>query len=131
MIGALALIVVGPKDLPGLLRSIGQWVGKIKGMAREFQRSMDDAARQADLSQFKDLRDLKSDIGKSLDFKEQASKAQSFLNSDAKDDEPKVEAPKAEVVKAEAPKVDVPAETPKVTPTPADPPKAEAKAAEQ
>ena len=77
VIGALALIVVGPKDLPGLLRSIGQWVGKIRGMARDFQRSMNDAAREADLANFKELRDLKSDLGKPLDFKSQAAASES------------------------------------------------------
>ena len=49
VIGALALIVVGPKELPGLLRSAGQMAAKVKSMAREFQRSMEDAAREADL----------------------------------------------------------------------------------
>lgn len=49
VIGALALIVVGPKELPGLLRSVGQFVAKARGMARDFQRSMEDAAREADL----------------------------------------------------------------------------------
>ncbi len=45
VIGMVALIVVGPKDLPGLFRTVGKFVGKMKGMAREFQRSMDDAAK--------------------------------------------------------------------------------------
>lgn len=55
VIGALALIVVGPKDLPGLLRTVGQFVGKARAMAREFQRTMDDAAREADLGEAVDL----------------------------------------------------------------------------
>ena len=41
LIGIVALIVVGPKDLPGLFRSIGQFVGKAKGMAREFSGQID------------------------------------------------------------------------------------------
>ena len=49
VIGALALIVVGPKELPGLLRTVGQFAAKARGMAREFQSSMEDAAREADL----------------------------------------------------------------------------------
>lgn len=49
VIGALALIVVGPKELPGLLRTVGQFVAKARGMAREFQSSMEAAAREADL----------------------------------------------------------------------------------
>jgi len=47
VIGIVALIVVGPKDLPGLFRTVGNFVGKMKGMAREFQRSMDAAAKDA------------------------------------------------------------------------------------
>ena len=48
IIGVVALIVVGPKDLPKMLRTLGQYAGRAKSIAREFQRSMDDAARQAD-----------------------------------------------------------------------------------
>ena len=44
LIGIVALIVVGPKDLPMLFRKVGQFVGKARGMAREFTRAMDDAA---------------------------------------------------------------------------------------
>jgi len=57
VIGSLALIVVGPRDLPKMLRTFGQYVGKARGMAREFQRSMDEAARQADISDMKELRE--------------------------------------------------------------------------
>ncbi len=45
LIGIVALIVVGPKDLPGLFRSVGQFTGKARGMAREFSKAMEDAAR--------------------------------------------------------------------------------------
>ena len=61
VIGALALIVVGPKDLPGMLRNVGRFVAKARGMARDFQSAMDDAARQADLSE---VADLKKDVAK-------------------------------------------------------------------
>ncbi|MGR3503737.1 Sec-independent protein translocase protein TatB [Pseudaestuariivita sp.] len=47
VIGIVALIVVGPKDLPGLFRKVGQFVGKARGMAREFSRAMNDAADEA------------------------------------------------------------------------------------
>jgi len=50
IIGIVALIVIGPKDLPGLFRTVGNFVGKMKGMAREFQRSMDSAAKDAGVS---------------------------------------------------------------------------------
>lgn len=49
VIAAVALIVVGPKDLPVLLRKLGQFVGKIRGMANEFRASFDEMARQSEL----------------------------------------------------------------------------------
>ncbi|WP_193141742.1 MULTISPECIES: Sec-independent protein translocase protein TatB [unclassified Meridianimarinicoccus] len=47
VVGIVALIVVGPKDLPILFRRMGEFTGKAKAMAREFSRAMDDAADQA------------------------------------------------------------------------------------
>lgn len=85
VVGALALLVVGPRELPQLLRQVGRWVGQIKRMAREFQRSMEDAARDSDLANVKELRDLRKDIG-SLDFRQQAAKAQSYLKQPVKID---------------------------------------------
>jgi sec-independent protein translocase protein TatB len=62
VIGSLALIVVGPKDLPSLLRTVGKHVGQMRGMARDFQRSMEDAAREADISKMKELRDTANEL---------------------------------------------------------------------
>lgn len=56
VIGGLALIVVGPKDLPGMLRNVGRMVAKARGMAREFQGAMEDAAREADVKEFTDIK---------------------------------------------------------------------------
>ncbi|MGI9358771.1 MAG: Sec-independent protein translocase protein TatB [Paracoccaceae bacterium] len=50
LIGIVALIVVGPKELPVLFRKAGQFVGKIKGMAREFSRAMNSAADDVGVS---------------------------------------------------------------------------------
>ncbi len=44
VIGIVALIVVGPKDLPLMFHALGQFTAKARGMAREFQRAMEDAA---------------------------------------------------------------------------------------
>ena len=49
IIGAIALIVVGPKDLPILMRKVGQFVGKMRGMANEFRASFEELARQSEL----------------------------------------------------------------------------------
>lgn len=51
VIGVVALIVVGPKDLPVLFRKVGQLVGKAKGMAREFSSAMNQAADEAGVNE--------------------------------------------------------------------------------
>jgi len=53
IIGALALIVIGPKDLPMLMRRVGQFVGKMRGMAAEFRASFDELARQSELDELR------------------------------------------------------------------------------
>lgn len=63
VIGVVALIVVGPKDLPGMFRTTGRFMGKARAMAREFQRSMEAAADESGLKDATDgLQGLK-DIG--------------------------------------------------------------------
>jgi sec-independent protein translocase protein TatB len=47
----VALVVVGPKDLPRLMHMLGQWAGKARNMANEFKKSFDDMARQEELDQ--------------------------------------------------------------------------------
>jgi sec-independent protein translocase protein TatB len=51
VIGIVALIVVGPKDLPMMFQAVGRFVGKAKGMAREFSRAMNDAADQSGVNE--------------------------------------------------------------------------------
>jgi sec-independent protein translocase protein TatB len=47
VVGVVALIVIGPKDLPGLFRQLGQFTGKARMMAREFSRAMEQAADES------------------------------------------------------------------------------------
>jgi sec-independent protein translocase protein TatB len=49
----VALVVVGPKDMPRLLRMVGQWVAKARGMANEFRKSFDEMARQSELDELR------------------------------------------------------------------------------
>jgi sec-independent protein translocase protein TatB len=53
VIGAVALIVIGPKDLPKALRTVGQVVGKVRRLASEFQGQFADAMREAELDDVK------------------------------------------------------------------------------
>lgn len=53
LLGILALVVVGPKDLPLLLRKIGRWMARLRGMANEFRSGFDELARQAELDELR------------------------------------------------------------------------------
>jgi sec-independent protein translocase protein TatB len=58
LIAIVALIVVGPKDLPVLLRKLGQFMAKLRGMANEFRASFDEMARQSELDELRKEVDL-------------------------------------------------------------------------
>jgi sec-independent protein translocase protein TatB len=49
VIAVVAIVVIGPKDLPRAMRFVGQWTGKMKRMAREFQGQFNEALREAEL----------------------------------------------------------------------------------
>lgn len=53
VIALLALIVIGPKDLPRVLRTMGQWVRKARSLTREFQSGLDDMIRESELDEAK------------------------------------------------------------------------------
>ncbi|AYG95833.1 twin-arginine translocase subunit TatB [Brevundimonas naejangsanensis] len=64
VIGLVALLVVGPKDLPMLMRKVGQFVGKARAMANEFRASFDEMARQSELDELrKEVEALRSGQG--------------------------------------------------------------------
>ncbi|MEO8300501.1 MAG: Sec-independent protein translocase protein TatB [Rhizomicrobium sp.] len=68
----VALVVVGPKDLPRLMNMAGKWAGKARTMATEFRRSFDEMARESELAELrKEIDDLKknnpiSDLANSM-----------------------------------------------------------------
>ncbi len=53
IIGIVALIAIGPKELPGALRTLGQWMGKVRRMASEFQNQFNEAMREAEMADIK------------------------------------------------------------------------------
>ena len=53
VIGIVALLVIGPKDLPQAFRTVGQWVGKARGLAREFQGHVDELMRESQVDDMK------------------------------------------------------------------------------
>lgn len=66
VIAAVALIVVGPKDLPVMLRKLGEFMGRIRRMAADFRASFDDMARQTELD----------DLRKEVEAMRQATQAE-------------------------------------------------------
>src|SRR5581483_2956962 len=70
LIGIVALIVIGPKELPAVLRTVGQWVTKLRRMASEFQGQFQEAIREAEMA------DLKKEVD------EMTAKASSYANFD-------------------------------------------------
>src|SRR6202035_4945878 len=70
LIGIVALIFIGPKELPGVLRTLGQWMSKIRRMAGDFQNQFHDAMREAELA------DLKKEVD------EMAAQAANYSNFD-------------------------------------------------
>jgi sec-independent protein translocase protein TatB len=53
LIGVVALIVIGPKELPGVMRTLGQYTRKIRSMAADFQNQFQEALREADMADLK------------------------------------------------------------------------------
>jgi len=51
IIAVLALIFIGPKELPRVMRTVGYWVGRVRGMARHFTAGIEDMVRQAELEE--------------------------------------------------------------------------------
>jgi sec-independent protein translocase protein TatB len=66
VIGIVALIVIGPKELPGALRTLGQWMSKIRRMASEFQGQFQEAMREAENDQLK--KDMDDMAAKAKDY---------------------------------------------------------------
>jgi sec-independent protein translocase protein TatB len=51
IIAVLALVFIGPKELPKVMRTVGYWVGRVRGMARHFTSGIEDMVRQAELEE--------------------------------------------------------------------------------
>ena len=66
LIGVVALVVLGPKELPGVLRMVGQWMGKARRMAADFQGQFQEAMREAEMADvkksFDDIKDAAHDF---------------------------------------------------------------------
>ena len=99
LIGVVALIVVGPKELPVLFRTVGRYMGKARGMAREFQRSMEQAADESGLKEASEGLKAATNVTRDLNLKSATQSAKSYAKStimgDEAKDAAKVDAPAA------------------------------------
>jgi sec-independent protein translocase protein TatB len=66
VIAVVALIAIGPKELPGVLRNVGHWMGKIRGMAAEFQSQFREAMREAEMEDLKKHADDLNTVARTL-----------------------------------------------------------------
>lgn len=106
ILGAIALIVVGPKDLPILLRTIGKYVGMMRRQANEFRAQFDEAIRETELEQIKkdvenigreaetamretehsinsEINTINTDVDKAISASAEAAKVDPGINHDA------------------------------------------------
>ncbi|HVT55306.1 MAG TPA: Sec-independent protein translocase protein TatB, partial [Xanthobacteraceae bacterium] len=75
VIGVVALVVIGPKELPGVVRTIAQNIGKLRRLASDFQGQFNDAIREMELADLKkDAEKLISDATSAASFDDQVKK---------------------------------------------------------
>jgi sec-independent protein translocase protein TatB len=112
LIAIVAIVIVGPKDLPLMLRKFGKWVNRMRSMARDFQSSFEELARQAELDELrKEVEALRRDTTRDLNtLKNAAHIDESIFDAPAKTAPVKVE-PEPEPANA-ADALGVPAEQP-------------------
>jgi sec-independent protein translocase protein TatB len=115
VIAVVALIVVGPKDLPKLLRHLGQFTASVRRMAAEFQRHLDEVAREADVDKVtSELREAtKFDLGEG-DIRKAAADLRTALENTAPAADPHAPAPAASPFSTPSPSPD--ASTPAALP---------------
>jgi sec-independent protein translocase protein TatB len=114
LIGVVALIVIGPKELPGVLRTLGQWTRKVRSMATEFQNQFQEAMREAEMA---DLKKQVDDMAQDFKHFDPLKEVRQDVEGMGKDferslntPEPKAAAPEAETpaVASELPAVALP-----------------------
>jgi len=126
LIVIVAIIVVGPKDLPVMMRKVGQFMRRIRELGNEFKAAFDDIGRETELDDLrKEISELKTlgNIGDVSDkaFEDEMRRLDADIRSEVKGEHPRVETPKP------APKAAPVAEAPKPMPKPKPKPKSKPK----
>lgn len=84
LIAVVAIVVIGPKDLPRAMRTVGQWTTKVKRMAGDFQRQFNEAVREAELEDVKKEVTKLGKLDPMADLKKSLTKVDTDLKSDLK-----------------------------------------------
>jgi len=84
VIAVVAIVVIGPKDLPRAMRTVGQWTTKVKRMAGDFQRQFNEAVREAELEDVKKEVTKLGKLDPMADLKKSLTKADTDLKADLK-----------------------------------------------
>jgi sec-independent protein translocase protein TatB len=132
VIALVAIIVIGPKDLPRVLRGLGRMMTKMRGMAREFQGHMDAAMKEAGLDEVKkDLQSIRNPVAtikdsvtaelkkQETDFKKQDEDFKKYFGTMNETPKPEASTPPA-AVETEKPAEPSPSPPPAKVETPAD-----------
>lgn len=122
VIAIVALVVIGPKELPSLLRSWGQWMAKARGMASEFRGHVDEMVRQSELDEVK--KQLESTSGLDLQALDPTKQIKSMIQEGMAEGEKAIAEAKSSfdnplAEPESAPQVAVEPETPAVLAEPA------------
>lgn len=102
VIVVIAIVVIGPKDLPKAMRTVAQMIGKVKAMMREFQNNIDDMIKETELEEVKnqisavrnmnlenkisETIDKEGDLTKSMDFSKEAADFDKSMKDASSDD---------------------------------------------
>jgi sec-independent protein translocase protein TatB len=92
VIGIVALVVIGPKELPAVLRMLGVWMGKVRRMASDFQGQFQEAMREAEMADLKKQVDQITDTARDFTHFDPMETARKEIES-AVEDKPKPDSP--------------------------------------
>ena len=123
LIGIVALIAIGPKELPTVLRTLGQWMGKVKRMASEFQGQFQEALREAEVADLKkQADDLSSAMHDATNFDPMAETPKPATEAAATTDATPAAEPAQALPAIEVPPPELPAPATTEDFAPAEPP---------
>jgi sec-independent protein translocase protein TatB len=128
IIAVVAIIVVGPKDLPRMLRSLGRYAGQLRRTAGEFRSQFDDAIRESELDELRTTLQDTSDLNPINQIRDSVNESMAPLKETAEDIKSSIEAPDLDAGPAGGEESEKPARKKKSAAKPKSRPKSRPKA---